>query len=243
MNSYASSRISNPTDYFAKPDDVLNDGKLSHDEKQKILRSMADQAKQAIEGSAAGTVGPEPLYTLDDLQTALEKLHKIKSLTKEGAPMSQKSRFQRILVVATGNQDLNREIATVAYDLAEISGGRVSLLSVVPPIHETVGMAAAAPMVSVAPVTSDTSRIIKDREAQLTQLQTECGAGFETDTEVVYDLIEDMIADYAKDHNADIIVVGAPNRSWLEALFKPSTALSITKAAICPVLVVPELAQ
>jgi nucleotide-binding universal stress UspA family protein len=52
--------------------------------------------------------------------------------------------------------------------------------------------------------------------------------------------IEQAITDYANDCDADIIVVGSPNRSWLEALFDPSITSKVTKSAPCPVLVVPE---
>jgi len=52
--------------------------------------------------------------------------------------------------------------------------------------------------------------------------------------------IEQVIVDYADDCDADVIAVGSPNRSWLEALFDSSIARRVTMFAPCPVLVVPE---
>jgi nucleotide-binding universal stress UspA family protein len=45
---------------------------------------------------------------------------------------------------------------------------------------------------------------------------------------------------FASDCSAYLIVVGALNGSWLEALLNPPIARDITKSAPCPVLVVPE---
>ena len=52
--------------------------------------------------------------------------------------------------------------------------------------------------------------------------------------------IEEVIVTYADEYDADIIVVGSPNRSWLEAVFDPSVDRKVTKLARCPVLVVPQ---
>ena len=154
---------------------------------------------------------------------------------------SRISNSKQIVVVATQNQDLNREIATIACDLAEISGGKVSFLSVVAPVNEAGLAATAVPMGSfVAPVARDADQAIKDREALLAELKADCDARIEVDIAVAYGLIEEVIGDYANEHNADVIVVGSPNRSWLEALFNPSTARSVTRTVSCPVLVVPE---
>ena len=205
-------------------------------------KSRISNSKQIPEASAEEMVVPEASQKTNDLQSALERVDEIKTSTNDDTLASQNSRFQQIVVVATQNQDLNREIAAVAYDLAEISGGKVSFLSVVAPVNEAGLAATAVPMGSfVAPVAGDADQAIKDREALLAELKADCGTRIEADTEVAYGLIEEVIGAYANDHNADVIVVGSPNRSWLEALFNPSTARSVTKTASCPVLVVPEL--
>ena len=52
--------------------------------------------------------------------------------------------------------------------------------------------------------------------------------------------IEESIVAYADECEADLIIVGSPNRSWLEALLDTSVARQVTRSALCPVLVVPE---
>lgn len=241
MTNYAKSRISNPSQYFKTPDDVLSDEKLSRRDKEKVLRSMATDSKQVIEASSEGMGVAEPAFNAEDLQSTLKKLRDLEIAEPEDGSTLQSARFRRIVVVTTANQDLNREIANVAFDLADISGGKVSLLSVVPPVAEGAGLATAAPMGSaVAPVAWDNTQIIKDRNNLLKELKVETGRGAETDIEVRSGQIEEAIVDYANDRDADVFVVGSRNRSWLEALLKPSTASSVTKAAPCPVLVVPE---
>lgn len=240
MSSYAKERISNPSRYFETPDHVLNDDKLSHFEKEEVLRSMADDAEQMLEATSEGMDGGNPAFKAKDLQSALKKLKVISELASEDGLMRQGAHFQRIVVVTTVNQDLNREVANVAFDLAEIVKGKVTLLSVVPPAVEAAGYVAPGSMGAVVPPPTDDSQIIKDREDLLRKLKAESGAGIDTEIEVRCGHIEQTIMEYASDSDADVIVVGSPNRSWLEKLFEPSTARSVTKIASCPVLVVPD---
>jgi nucleotide-binding universal stress UspA family protein len=82
--------------------------------------------------------------------------------------------------------------------------------------------------------------VIENRKAQLSELLADIDSPVEADIEVRSGQVEGSIVAFASDCSADLIVVGAPNRSWLEALFNPSIASGITKSAPCPVLVVPE---
>jgi len=95
--------------------------------------------------------------------------------------------------------------------------------------------------IATPPPPIDNTQIIEDRNALLTELRVESGSSVETEIEVRSGQIEQVIVEYASDCDADLVVVGSPNRSWLEALFEPSMADSVTKSASCPVLVVPEL--
>lgn len=241
MSSYAKMRISNPARYFETPDGVLSDNKLSRDDKVKVLRSMALDADQMVETTSEGMAGANLAYDADDLQSALIRLEEIKEPETVDDSSLQNTRFQRIMVVTTVNQDLNREIADVAFDMAEIAGGKVYMLNVVPPAIAGAGLAAAGPMgVAVPLVAIDNTQIIKDCKEQLAELATESDTSVVSEIEVRSGQIEQTIVDYADDCNADLIVVGSPNRSWLETLFDPSIASRVTRSAPCPVLVVPE---
>jgi nucleotide-binding universal stress UspA family protein len=241
MSTYAKAILSDPSRTFQTPDQVLHDGKLSRDDKVTVLRSMAAYADQIGVAASEGMAGSKPAYNANDLQSALAHLEKLKKYETVDDAGLQTARFQRIMVVTTVNQDLNRAIADVAFDMAEIVSGKVYLLNVVPSALDGVGLAAAGPMVTAVPlVAADDSQIIEDRTEQLAVLRAESGSSVETEIEVRTGQIEQVIVDYADDCGADVVVVGAPNRSWLEALFDPSIARRVTRSAPCPVLVVPE---
>jgi nucleotide-binding universal stress UspA family protein len=241
MTIYAKMRISNPSPYFETPDQVLEDNNLSRDEKGKVLRSMADDADQMVEATSEGMAGDNPAYNAKDLQSALIQLEKTRSSETVDEESLPNARFQRIMVVTTVNQDLNRVITDIAYEMAEVAGGKVYLLNVVPLEFEGAGMLSAGPMVAPGhPVAAENNHIIEDRKEQLAKLTVEDGSSVETEIEVRRGETEQVIVDYADDCNADVIVVGSPNRTWLEAFLASSIARTVTKSAPCPVLVVPE---
>ncbi|RPE66975.1 nucleotide-binding universal stress UspA family protein [Pacificibacter maritimus] len=241
MNNYAQARVSNPVRYFETPEHVLSDVKLGHADKVKILKSMAVDADQKLEATSEGMAGSTSAYNAEDLQSALVHLENVKDVEGAETTDTQTARFQRIMVVTTVDQYLNREVAGVAYDMAESTGGKVSLLSVVPSAFEGAGLAATGPMLTAVPlVATDDAQIIEDRHDQLEDLKIACGSSIETEIEVRRGQIEDVIGVYAEAFDADLIVVGSPNRSWLEAFLDTSVARKVTRSALCSVLVVPE---
>ena len=241
MITYAQARISNPSSYFETPNHVLSDGKLSREDKVKVLKSMAADADQKLEAKSGRLAEANPKYNAKELQSALIQLEKTKEPEIVEHSNLQNARFQRIMVVTTVDQGLNHEIAAVAFDMAEKVNGKVFLLNVVPSSFEGEGLAAPRPMVTAVPlVATDDTQIIEDRNEQLAELRAESGSSVETEIEVRSGQIEEVIVEYADDCDADLIVVGSPNRSWLEALLDPSISRRVTRSAPCPVLVVPE---
>ena len=241
MTNYAQARVSNPSRYFETPGHVLSDVRLSHADKVKILKSMAADADQKLEATSEGMPGSNPSYNAKELQAALIHLENVKDVEGVETANVQTSRFQRILVVTTVDQNLNTKIAGVAFDMAETLGGKVCLLNVVPSAFDGAGLAAAGPMgIAVPLVATDDAHIIEDRRDQLEELKTACGSNVETEIEVRSGQIEEVIVAYAGECDADLIIVGSPNRSWLEALLDTSIARRVTRLAPCPVLVVPE---
>lgn len=241
MTNYVQVRITNPSHYFETPGHVLSDVKLGHTDKVKILKLMAVDADQKLEATSEGMAGSNSSYDAKDLQTALVHLEHVKDV--EGVEIAdvQTARFQHIVVVTTVDQHLNCEIAGVAFDIAENASGKVFLLNVVATAFEGAGLAAAGPMVTSVPlVATDNAQIIADRREQLAELEASCGSRVETDIEVRSGQIEEAIVAYADECEADLIIVGSPNRSWLEALLETSVDRRVTRSATCPVLVVPE---
>ncbi len=66
MTTYAQARIANPSPYFERPDQVLTDENLCHDDKEKVLKSMALDAEQKLEATAEGMAVDKPAYTAKD---------------------------------------------------------------------------------------------------------------------------------------------------------------------------------
>jgi nucleotide-binding universal stress UspA family protein len=241
MSNYSQARISNPSRYFETPGHVLSDVKLGHADKVKILKSMAIDADQKLEATSEGMAGSNSSYNAKDLQSALVHLENVKDVGGVETINVQSPRFQRIMVVTTVDQYLNCEIASVAFDIAGNMGGKVYLLNVVPSAFEGAGLSATGPMITAVPlVATDDAQIIEDRRDQLEELRTACGSSVETEIEVRSGRIEEVIVAYAGECEADLIIVGSPNRSWLEALLATSVASQVTRSALCPVLVVPE---
>ena len=155
---------------------------------------------------------------------------------------SPQRRFQEIIAVMTANSQLNDVVLELAIDLSRLSKGAVSLLSVVPPTMNDAGSAAAGmPMVAPVAVPSlDTSAVLQDRKRLLTELRAGKSKGETMRIEVRSGEVELEIVDFAEKAGADVIIVGSPDRSWLEGFFDPPIDRSVVKAAPCPVFVVPE---
>ena len=152
MTIYTNARISNPSRYFETPDHVSSDNKLSRDDKVKVLRSMAVDADQKVEAASESMLGGNPAFNAEDIQSALIQLVKTKEPETGVGSSQHNARFQRVMVVTTVDQDLNREIADVAFDMAEVVDGKVCLLNVVPTAFAGAGLAAAGPMVTAVPL-------------------------------------------------------------------------------------------
>jgi hypothetical protein len=58
--------IDNPATMFKKPSDVVNDPKLSNDEKKKALNAWEQDARQLMTASNEGMPGPEEGLDPDD---------------------------------------------------------------------------------------------------------------------------------------------------------------------------------
>lgn len=241
MTNYAQARISNPSRYFKTPGHVLSDIKLSHVDKVNVLKSMAVDADQELEATSEGMAGPNPSYTATELQFALVHLENVKDVEGLGTTNVKIARFQHIMVVITDHQHLNSEIVGVAFDLAEKMGVKICLFSVLPFPKEKAGLKVVGPTMTAVPfVVTDDAQIIEGRRNQLEELKSACCSSVETEIEVRSGQIEESIVAYAGECEADLIIVGSPNRSWLEALIGTSVARQDKSLALCPVLVIPE---
>ncbi|WP_306115550.1 MULTISPECIES: hypothetical protein [unclassified Roseovarius] len=78
MSTYVKDRIANPSQYYEAPKQILDDEKLSLDDKEKVLRSLADEIEQKIDAAAEGMETGDDPATTDDLRNALIELDKLR---------------------------------------------------------------------------------------------------------------------------------------------------------------------
>ena len=234
MTTYAELRISNPSNFFKIPDHVLFDRMLRQDEKIKVLTSMALVADQMSNVKLGGIANNHAHYDAKDVEVALNKLKKHESVAAVYDSVSQKSRFKRIIVVTTDNHVINCDIANVAYGIAEVAGGKVFLLRIVPLV--SIGADLEDPLHLLA---TDNTPVVESHTAQLNWLCRQNKTKVATEIAVHSGPIVQVIVNYADDCDADIIVIGSPSQSKPDALFDGPTASCITKAVSCPVLAVP----
>lgn len=242
MTNHTHAKIHSKTNHDKTPESVRHDDGLNPVEKADALRSMALDADQLLTTTSEGMSGATKSNDANDLQSALVQLGKVDDPVAVYDPNSKKSRFQSVLVITTVNQTLNREVVEVACGIAEVAAGKLNLLSVIPPAATGGGITIGAIGTAVPIPEIDTAQIIKDRKLQLAELGAETNARVATQVTVRCGHFEDVVASYADDCAADIIVVGTPNRSWIESLLNTSMARTVTRLATCPVLVVPEQA-
>lgn len=241
MTLHSKTRLSKPSRYFETAAQVLNDDTKCRDDKEKILRSMALDAEQMLEATVEGMPLDSPAYDAKDLQSALIQLEHIKG---PDAPSSHDASFKRIMVVTTLDHEMNRTVTDTACNLAKAAGGKVFLLAVVPSDFELSALAAAGPMVAAVPlVVTDETDLIEGRNKQLEALRDEMASRVDAEIEVRNGQLTQVIVEYADECAADVIVVGSPNRSWLDSLLNMSISRKVTMSAPCPVLVVPEAAE
>jgi len=194
MTSHTNTKISPPTDHSETPESVLSDRNLNRDEKTKVLQLMALDADQLLVTTSEGMLGASQADDAQDLQSALVQLEKVQEPVAVYDPDSQKSRFQRVLVITTINLDLNREIADVACGIAEVACGKLSLLSVVPPSSAGGEIAIGAMAPAFPPHATDNTQIVEERKQQLAELVAEMNFDVDTEIEVRCGPFEDVVA-------------------------------------------------
>ncbi|MHB8303669.1 MAG: universal stress protein [Acidobacteriaceae bacterium] len=131
-------------------------------------------------------------------------------------------RHMRIVFAASLDHD-SRRMAEFALSVAEAHGADIALLHVLPnvvPCHPTTG-----------PVRANANRMLEDLVTvrHVSKSRPVC--------EVVYGQPTESILAYAKQHAADMIVLGASAHSAFDARFIPGTAYRVLCESPCPVLV------
>jgi nucleotide-binding universal stress UspA family protein len=142
--------------------------------------------------------------------------------------------YKRILLAYDGSQSGQKAILDCR-DIAQWSQASLTLIAVMPPLRQMV--AAEGYIYEKSVIDQEKARyqgILNDGLARLIECGHEASGG-----EVVYGETVDEIVNYAKQMEADLIVVGHKHLdSWAARWWRGSVSKSLIEHAPCSVLVV-----
>lgn len=139
------------------------------------------------------------------------------------------------VVLATRFGAESEEPARVAANLAQMTGGRVTIVYVATELN---AVTAAAGEAGVQPAEERQLQLEKIHQ-ELREFSAEHFANVDAGTRVVEGDVAESISDVAAELGAAFLVVGTRGRSALSRLILGDTTHSILQHAPCPVVVVP----
>lgn len=236
MNKYADERIANPEKYYRDAEAVTKDASLSLEEKQRVLDSMNLDAELLTEATEEGMTGGEQPPSVENIRIARQKL-----VTTPGAdPVAA---FKNIVAALTGNEKMNEKIAQYAFKVASSGGCNVHLVNVIEP-EEGLIQTAAGPAMGAPHIGMQIDQKLLEEEHAKRQSANEYirrwwGSDVSGENVVAHGDPSSIVTDFASDQQADLIVIGATDRSWFEKLLGIAPTQVVAENASCPILVVP----
>ncbi|HET9947809.1 MAG TPA: universal stress protein [Longimicrobiales bacterium] len=141
------------------------------------------------------------------------------------------------ILVATDLSPEGKRCWKPVVDLARLTGARITLLHVVEAFAAIPHGAPTAP-----PIEPPTGREVAEARERIEAERAELGEGVEARTDVVAgggDTAE-LITEYAREHDADLIAVGTHGRTGFRHLMLGSVAEGVVRRSSVPVLVFPQ---
>ncbi len=179
--------------------------------------------------------GGERPTNIDDINDALASLNEA---TGEG--------FSRILVALDPNGDLAAGVAQTAHRLAQTLGAEVRYLAIAEPQVSvpaaTSGVYPPDPIAYGVPAAALSPQQDAERRTHISRILTSATGEDEHDVEVRYGSASDEIQAAATEWSADLIILGARTRGWLQRMFDPSTSEHVARDSSCAVMILPERA-
>jgi nucleotide-binding universal stress UspA family protein len=142
-----------------------------------------------------------------------------------------------VIMVPTDGSGFDREAIRVALRLAEKSEAKVRLVRVLA-VGSLFGMAAAAEGTAIAAevVRSERDRALSELYALAAECRTTANADITVD--LLAGPVADVLEDYAKHHEVDLIVISTHGRSGISRMSLGSVTDSLIRHTSIPVLVV-----
>ncbi|GHB05998.1 hypothetical protein GCM10009069_30310 [Algimonas arctica] len=235
MTDYAAIRIANPDNYFETPQHVLDDVQLTAKEKRKVLNSLKLDA-ELISTAKSENMGDGKVPRLKPIQAALVELDR----RERGDGTA--NLFQKILIALPSDVEEAVGIVEISLKIAETYNASVRLFSVLAPpmtgVSPMIGTPVIVPTVMVDPQISRDA--VKQRETVVQQFVDSYALQGQADQVVRLGTPAHEIVSEAADWNADLIILGSHNRSWLEFIIDPSVSRHVARKTKCAVLILPE---
>ncbi len=141
----------------------------------------------------------------------------------------------RIIAVGVDGSDQSRHAAAIAVEIARTHGATVTLIAVVRPPEGWWGVVGAPPTAgSIATALADAQQDVLDTTIAALDLE-----GVSLDTEAEIGEPAASLVDACHRLDADLLVVGRRGAGLMERLVMGSVADRVSRAAPCPVLIVP----
>ncbi len=139
------------------------------------------------------------------------------------------------ILVPVDFSDVTVRVAEAACAIADAFHGRIILLHVEEPEPDFVGFEAGPQQVRVA--VAETARESK-KELEALQINLAAGGGKVSAYHIQGPVVEKILKQ-AKEHQADLIVIGSHGHGAFYNLLVGSVASGLLKDAKCPILVIP----
>lgn len=150
--------------------------------------------------------------------------------------------FSKVLIALPQDDREAAELASLGLAVAQTHHAQTRLLSVlradVPVTPTGVGLA-AFDVVTPKPATL-TRAAVKKREAMVSSISEKHIERDKTSQSIRVGNPSQIIMEEADEWGADLIIVGARDKSWLERIFETSVSQTVAKRADCAVLILPE---
>lgn len=149
--------------------------------------------------------------------------------------------FNKIMIALPSDNQAAAKLAKLGLAIAETHQAQARLVSVltsdIPPTPVGVGTAAFDAIAPNPPVISEAAK--RKRKKMIGNLIDKHTSRDPTSHTIRFGNPTREIVDEAESWQADMIVMGSRERSWLERLIDPSVSQTVTRQADCAVLVLP----
>ena len=235
MSKYADDRIAHPAKFYANAEAVTNDAGLTPEEKQRVLDSMALDADLLSEATEEGMAGGEQPFSVEGIHAARQNvLTSAQSRPGEG--------FKSIVVALTGDMETDEKIARYAFMMAP-NDAEVHIVNVIEPdeglIQTAAGPHMGAPHIGME---IDQQRLEEEhakRQSINEGIRREWGADVSGEDVIAHGEPSAQITGFAKDKQAELIVIGTGDRSWFEKFLGIAPMQDVAETAPCPILIIP----